>query len=362
MGKALWRSVPLLLFVAVAWWGSQRATGLFKGGIEDSANQRAEQLLKLADDELAPGEVDLVGDEIVPALEMPQVGTSLRRFAEVFALKDLVILLVVVVGVVWSVKWLRHRSLMRYLREAGDRKQALERHLTVARERAHETHAAARAATVPRRPAAPVSPPPEPVVDEASQKVLADAHALLASHLATELALQGATASPERTVRLLRKAGVKLAERWSGRRGHPDDAYVVAAELGQEVRRLITSTPRYLEDPQTQRVADALVAVIRVLDGGAEGSWACDTIEGFVLGVQDVDQARAGSRKFANDHGPMARAFGAVTSPKHRKPPLPTGDTGEHSLVPHEAPEGGGEVPSTFLERARERQQRSRRS
>jgi hypothetical protein len=252
---------------------------------------------------------------------------------------------------------------MRFLREAGDRKQALERHLTAAREKAHETHAEARAATVPRKPAAPAPPasPPEPVVDEASQKVFADAHALLASHLATELALQGATASPERTVRLLRKAGVKLAERWSGRRRHPDDAYVVAAELGQEVRRLVTATPRYLEDPQTQRVAEALVAVIRVLDGGADGSWACDTIEGFVLGVQDVSQARAGSRKFANDHGPMARAFGAVTSPKHRKPPLPTGNTGEHSLVPHEAAGESGEVPSTFLERARERQQRSRR-
>jgi len=101
--------------------------------------------------------------------------------------------------------------------------------------------------------------------------------------------------------------------------------------------------------------------VIRVLEGGAEGSWACDTIEGFVLGVQDVGQVRAGSRKFANDHGPMARAFGAVTSRRFRKPPLPTGNTGEQSLVPRPTREGG-EVPATFLERARDRQRRSRRS
>lgn len=350
MFKALWRSVPLLLFVAVAWWGSERAAGLFKGGIEDRANQRMDQLLKLADDELVPDEVNVVGDEIVPAVQMPAVGDSLRRFASVFALKDLVILVVVVVGVVWLVKWLRHRSLMRFLREAGDRKQALERHLAVAREKAYETKAVANTASPPRAPSAPASAPPPPVVDDSVQKVLADAHALLASHLATELALQGATASPERTVRLLRKAGAKLVERWSGRRARPDDAYEVAVELGREVRRLITGTPRYLEDHQTQLVADALVAVIRVLEGGAEGSWACDTIEGFVLGVQDVDQARAGSREFANDHGPMARAFGAVTSRRFRKPPLPTGDTGEHSLT------------STFLERARARQDRTRPS
>ncbi len=358
MIKALWRAVPLLLLVAVVWWGADRAVVLFRGDIEDSAGQRVDRLLDLADDKLSAGETtSVVGEEReVAGSALTESLEALRRAVSV---KDLVVLVALIVGVVWLVKWLRHRSLMRFLRDAAERKQSLEQHLVQARE---QTQAKVEAARVRHRgEAATPQRAPAPSLDERSLVVLGEAHALLASHLATQLALQGAMASPDRTVRLLRKAGASLQERLLSQRERLDDAYDAAVQLGHEVRRLITGTPRYLSDPQTQRVADALVEVIRVLESGEEGSWACDTIEGFVLGVQDVKQAEKGSRKFANDHGPMARAFGAVTSRRLRKPPLPTGDTDEQPLTPRATREGGGEVTSTFLQRAKERQRRSRR-
>jgi len=155
---------------------------------------------------------------------------------------------------------------------------------------------------------------------------MAEAKTLLVSHLSTELALRGVKTSPDRTARLLAKAEKSLLARV---RYLDDDPHKIAATLGTEVRRLLTGDPKYLTDPQWQLVADALIDVIGVLDRGPDFQWACDTVEGFVLGIEDLEQVEQKSTSFARDHGPMGKLFGAVTSSIRRVPPPPPLPGGE---------------------------------
>jgi hypothetical protein len=370
MWRALWRATPVLLAMTVILWGVGRGSTLYKLGVEESALERESHLGDVADDAVAPDSgglqpaidihLERVGDEAASGLM-----ARLSALWGIFAAKDVVIVLVAVIGCIWGVKWFRHRRLMRFLDETARRKQEIEAYLDgnahaptapIAGDTAVPAHGSAVLHEAPQRPSRPeIIESPFPG-DRELQEGLASANALLASHLATQLALQGTTASPEQTVRLLRKASTALMLKMRGSSHELDDpdAYELAAEMGRETRRLITGTPQYLTDPQFQRVGDALIEVIRVLDEGAEGfSWACDTIEGFVLGVQDVQVVRDDARSFADAHGPMSRPIGAVTSPGFLKPPLPTGDTGEMDLL-QVAGLGDGmerETSATFLDR-----------
>ncbi len=367
--KALWRGTPVLLALTIVLWGVDRGTTVFKVGVEESAVQREAHLADVADDAVAPegtGYSPGVDVQVERAGEEAAAGLSSRLSAllGIFSIKDLAIVIVAVVGSIWIWKFFRHRSLMRYLDETVRRKQEIEHYLEahvptapVAGDTAVPAHQAAMLQSGPARPAIVETPFPG---DRELQEALASAHALLASHLATQLALQGTTASPEQTVRLLRKASTSLLLKLRAQAHGLDDpdAYELAADMGRETRRLITGTPQYLTDPQFQRVGDALVEVIRVLEEGADGfSWACDTIEGFVLGVQDMQAMKDDVRSFAEEHGPISRPIGAVTSPGVLKPPLPTGNTEELDVVNVAGLSPGmeRETSATFLDRVRDR-------
>ena len=323
MFKLLWRFTPILLMLAALWWGADRLVPAMQAPLQGLADGREARIEGVASRETPGGDPSLIPDLDTEAMaEELLKPPAFTRFASA---KDLVILAVVVIGAVWLVKWVRHRSLLSYLRRAAEHKQALERAIQ------HQAHKATSDRSVAATPRASPSPPVQEKAvsprqrDEAPPepppKALAQANTLLVSHLSTELALRGVKTSPDSTARLLAKAQDSLLRRV---RYLDDDPHKIAATLGTEVRRLLTGDPKYLTDPQWQLVADALVEVLKVIDRGPDFQWACDTVEGFVMAIEDLEQVEQKTQSFASQHGPMGKLFGAVTS-SFRKipPPLP---------------------------------------
>jgi len=324
MLRTLWRFAPIFLMVAAMWWGADRLVPAMQSPIQGLTASREGRIEGAVSREVADED-----PTTIPELDTGAITDELLqppRIFRIISLKDLVILAVIAIAIVWTVKWFRHRSLLSYLRRAAEHKQALERAIQ------HETTKV----PLPPESAAPEPPtqlrPPEPSAPrererpEPDAKTLAEANALLVSHLSSELALRGVKTSPDRTARLLARAQESLLERV---RYLDDDSYKIAATLGTEVRRLLTGDPKYLTEPQWQMVADAMIEVVKVLDRGPDFQWACDTIEGFVMGIEDLEQVEQKSKSFAREHGPMGRLFGAVTSGFRRvtpPPPLPDDD------------------------------------
>ena len=322
MFKLLWRFTPIFLMVAALWWGADRLVPAMQAPLQGLTEGREARIEGVASRE-TPGE----NPSLIPELDTEAIAQELLEppaITRIVKAKDLVLLAVVVIAAVWLVKWVRHRSLLSYLRRAAEHKQALERaiqHETMKATSDRTVAATGRAAPAPD--AAP--PPPDPSYRDDSPadpppKALAEANTLLVSHLSTELALRGVRTSPDRTARLLAKAQDSLLTRV---RYLDDDPHKIAATLGTEVRRLLTGDPKYLTDPQWQLVADALVEVLNVLDRGPDFQWACDTVEGFVMGIEDLEQVEQKTKSFADEHGPMGKLFGAVTSSIVKVPPPP---------------------------------------
>jgi len=389
--KNLWRYTPLLLLAITVWWVSMHLFPILDAKVASLLDDAVDPVLDRA------GQLDSTvgeppseerahpifgGQTSSPAQPVEMV--TFAEISEVVFTKNILIIVVAVVFCIWLLRWFRHRSLVAWLADTARHKNALLSQINRPEAAAEPSGPSADSvdddeapaweldfradptpqAPRPRRTPDPPPPPRVPAHRQAHQESAQDAshehqvefeeaRTLLASHLATQLALQGVKTSPQHTVRLLRRSEEGVRNRL-GPRVDDDGAlepYALAAMLGREARRLITGSSTYCSDAKLQQVADALQEVVRVLEGGPESSWASDTIEGFVLGVEKKESAQQESKKFADQHGPMSRVFGAMTLKNILQVPQAKPDEGEEPSAKRSISGMNAEVTSTFLQK-----------